>query len=90
MKTQQILHYPRLDTIMNVEAILRKSSEPLSKNEIDRRLEKKVMRPTLNLILRYLEDSGKIAALKEGILWIYKEDTSRKLREKLARGITVM
>ena len=90
MKTQQILHYPRLDTIMNVEAILKKSSKPLSKNEIDRRLEKKIMRPTLNLILKYLGDSGKIAVLKEGIIWIYKEDISRKLKKKLARGITVM
>ena len=90
MKRQiQILHYPRLDTIMNVEAILRKSTEPMSKNEIDRRLEKKIMRPTLNLIIRYLEDSGKIAILKEGLLWIYKEDISRKLKEKLSRGITL-
>ena len=83
---QQILHFPRLDTIMNVEAILKKSAEPLSKNEIDRRLDKKIMRPTLNLIFKYLEDSGKIAILKEGILWIYKEDISKKLKEKLARG----
>jgi hypothetical protein len=90
MKTQQILHFPRLDTVMNVEAIIKKAAEPLSKNEIDRRLEKKIMRPTLNLIFRYLEDSGKIALLKEGILWIYKEDISKKLKEKLARGITVM
>jgi len=90
MKTQQILHFPRLDTIMNVENLIKKSAEPLSKNEIDRRLENKIMRPTLNLILKYLEDSGKIALLKEGIIWIYKEDISRKLKEKLARGITVM
>ena len=88
--TAQILHFPRLDTVMNVEAIIKKSAEPLSKNEIDRRLEKKIMRPTLNLIIRYLEDSGKIAMLKEGIIWIYKEDISKKLKEKLARGITVM
>ena len=87
---QQVLHYPRLNTILNVEKVIKDSKEPLSKNEIDRRLPKQTMRPTLNLILKYLEDSGKIAILKEGIVWIYKEDISNKLKAKLKKGITVM
>ena len=87
---QEILHYPRLDTILNVEKIIRRAMEPLSKNEIDRRLPKKIMRPTLNTILKYLEESGKIAILKEGIIWIYREDISPKLKSKLKRGVTVM
>ena len=85
-----ILHYPRLDTVLNVEGVIRREKNPLSKNEIDRKLNKKIMRPTLNLILEYLEDSGKIALLKEGIIWIYKEDISKKLKEKLKKGITVV
>ena len=85
-----ILHYPRLDTVLNVEDVIRKGRDPLSKNEIDRKLNKKIMRPTLNVILEYLEDSGKIAVLKEGIWWIYKDDISKKLREKLKKGITVV
>ena len=84
------LHYPRLDTILNVEFIIKKSGEPLSKNEIDRRLKKKIMRPTLNVILTYLEQSGKIAMLKKGIIWIYKEDISVKLKNKLDKGVAVM
>ncbi len=87
---KQVLHYPRLDTILNVENIIRSTKEPLSKNEIDRRLKKKIMRPTLNTILLYLEKSGKIALLKEGIIWIYREDISEKLKLKLKKGITVM
>jgi len=87
---REVLHYPRLDTILNVEKIIKTAKEPLSKNEIDRRLPRKVMRPTLNIILEYLERSGKIAALKEGIVWIYKEDISEKLRLKLRKGVTVM
>ncbi len=86
----EVLHYPRLDTILNVEKIIRKAVNPLSKNEIDRRLAKKVMRPTLNVILHYLEESGKIAVLKEGVIWIYKDEISPKLRAKLRRGVTVM
>lgn len=86
---KQVLHYPRLDTILNVEKIIKKAKEPLSKNEIDRRLPKKIMRPTLNLILDYLEQSGKIAILKEGIIWIYKEDISNKLKSKLEKGVSI-
>ena len=81
-----VLHYPRLDTILNVEALIKKSKDPLSKNEIDRRLKKKIMRPTLNVILKYLEESGKIAQLKEGIIWIYPEDISSKLKNKLSNN----
>tara|TARA_Y100000034_G_C6909547_1_gene423497 strand:+ start:6224 stop:6493 length:270 start_codon:yes stop_codon:yes gene_type:complete len=87
---KQVLHYPRLDTILNVENLIKKAKIPLFKNEIDRRLEKKIMRPTLNIILKYLEDSGKIITLKEGIIWIYKADISDKLLSKLKKGITVM
>lgn len=87
---QQVLHYPRLDTILNVEKILKTAKEPLSKNEIDRRLETQIMRPTLNLILEYLVQSGKIAVLKEGIIWIYSQDASKKLQSKLKKAVTVM
>jgi hypothetical protein len=87
---QQILHYPRLDTILSVEETIKNSDEPLSKNELDRRLPKKIMRPTTNLILNYLEESGKIALLKEGIIWIYKKDVSNKLKDKLKKGVTIV
>jgi hypothetical protein len=86
---KQILHYPRLDTILRVEKILKTAKEPLSKNEIDRRLDKQIMRPTLNIILDYLEQSGKIAILKEGVIWIYLQDASKKLKSKLQKAITV-
>mgnify|MGYP001613029146 CR=1 FL=1 len=87
---QRVLHFPRLDTILNVENIVKNAKDPLSRNEIDRRLSKQIMRPTLNLILEYLENSGKIAILKEGIIWIYKEDISKKLKSKLGRSVTVI
>jgi hypothetical protein len=86
---EQILHYPRLDTILCVEEVIKKSKEPISKNELDRRLEKQIMRATLNVILEYLKDSGKIAQLKEGIIWIYRKDISKNLEKKLSKGVTV-
>ena len=87
---RQILHYPRLDTILKVEKILKTARGPVSKNEIDRRLDTQIMRPTLNIILEYLEQSGKIAILKEGIIWIYSQDASEKLKAKLQKAVTVM
>jgi len=48
------------------------------------------MRATLNIILKYLEESGKIAILKEGIIWIYKEDITDKLKAKLEKAVTIM
>lgn len=86
---QEILHYPRLDTILAVERIIKKGRDPLAKNEIDRRLKKQIMRPTLNLILRYLEESGKVAILKEGIIWIHRKDVSNALKARLRKAVTV-
>ena len=65
-----MLHYPRLDTILNVEKVIKEASSPISKNEIDRRLSKKIMRPTLNTILNYLQDSSKITISSEGVKWL--------------------
>tara|TARA_Y100000294_G_scaffold144689_1_gene139727 strand:- start:546 stop:773 length:228 start_codon:yes stop_codon:yes gene_type:complete len=75
---------------LNVEKVIKEAKEPLSKNEIDRRIKKQIMRSTLNTLLNYLEDSGKIAILKEGIIWIYQEDISDKLKERLKRGVRVL
>ncbi|MFH1649630.1 MAG: hypothetical protein ABIA93_03705 [Candidatus Woesearchaeota archaeon] len=84
---QTVIHYPRLDTVLHVEEVIRKAKNPLSKNGIDRRLKKQIMRPTLNVILQYLEESGKIATPKEGIIWIFSEDASKTLKKKLAASI---
>jgi hypothetical protein len=86
----KVLHYPRLDTVLNVEKVIREADIPLSKNEIDRRLPKKIMRPTLNLILTYLEESGKITFAKQGIIWIYYKDASPKLMKLIKEGVRVL
>jgi uncharacterized protein len=87
---QEVLHYPRLDTMLKVEAVIKKAKDALSKNEIDRRLSKQIMRPTLNLILEYLEESGKIVLLKQGIIWIHKKDISRKLKAEVQKAIPIL
>jgi hypothetical protein len=87
--TKKVLHYPRLDTVIRVEKVIRDSKNPLSKNEIDRRLKLKIMRSTLNLILEYLEDSNKIGVIKDGIVWIHEDGISNNLKERLRRSVKV-
>lgn len=89
IKMQQVIHYPSLKTVLMVEKVIKESEESISREEIKRRLPTKIMHQTLNVILNYLEDGGKIVILKEGIIWIYNEDISRKLRDKLEKGIVV-
>ncbi len=80
---KKVLHYPRLDTVMNVEEVIEQSKEPLSKNEIDRRLTKKIMRPTLNVILDYLEKNRRISIGNQGIVWVNEGER----QDSLSRGI---
>ena len=75
---QEILHYPRLDTVLMVEKVLKDADLSISKNELLRRLPKQVMRQTLNLILSYLEDKGVIMSGEKGILWIHNENPKMK------------
>lgn len=73
-----VLHYPRLDTVLMVEKALKKADLTISKNELLRRLPKQIMRPTLNLILGYLEEKGFIMTGEKGILWIHNESPKMK------------
>ena len=68
---QEILHYPRLDTVLMVEEKIRKAKEYPSKRQLWLSLPKQIMYQTFNIILDYLGESGKIV-IKEGkIIWIW-------------------
>ncbi len=71
MQTQQMIHYPRLDTILMVEDALRDAKEYPSKRQLWISLKKKVMYQTFNTILSYLEDSGKILIKDGKVIWIW-------------------
>ncbi|MFH1592318.1 MAG: hypothetical protein ABIB47_03050 [Candidatus Woesearchaeota archaeon] len=88
MFKQKAIHYPNLKTILMIEVFLQKRKKPLSKNEILERIPKKIMRPTLNIILEYLEASGKTISTKKGTRWIYDDNkkfdrTLRKISEDI-------
>lgn len=70
---QEVLHYPRLDTVIMVEETVKKAKEYQSKAELLRSLKKKIMYQTFLLILDYLEKSNKIYIDKQDgkIVWIW-------------------
>ncbi len=79
---EQILHYPTLKTVLMVEKVLKEAGQIISKTELNDALENKVMWQTLEVILNYLEESGKIIIGKKGILWIYNENLMMKKLKK--------
>jgi len=83
----EVLHYPRLDTVLMIEEALKKAEAPISKSELQRRLPKQVMRQTLNLILRYLEDKGVVLIGKKGVLWIFAG--RKELNKLIKRGTEI-
>ena len=80
-----VLHYPNLKTVLLVEDLLKNADKAVSREEIKRSLGGRVMHQTLNVILKYLEYSGKIVVSREGIVWIY--NPSRKLAEAIEKGV---
>ncbi len=82
-----ILHYPSLKTVLMVEDVLKKSNLAISREKLKIKLKKKVMHQTLNVILKYLEDSGKIIDGRKGIVWIY--NPSSKIDKAITNGLKV-
>jgi len=71
MDIKNILHYPRLDTVLMVEKLIYDTSGTYTKKQIWERLPKKVMYQTFSVIIDYLLEIGKIAVDRVGHLcWI--------------------
>ncbi len=78
MDNKPIIHYPRLDTVLMVEDALRRAEEYPSKRQLWLSLEKKVMYQTFNLIISYLESSGKIVQKKGKIIWVWNPELVKR------------
>ena len=87
MQVSEIIHYPSLKTVLMVEDVLKKSKNLLTREQLKARLKKKVMHQTLNVVLGYLEESGKIIDGRKGILWVY--NPSPKLDAAIKEGKSV-
>lgn len=78
----EVLHYPRLDTVLMVEEFARKHSGEYKKRSLWENLPKKVMYQTYCVIIDYLQESGKLGFDRQGrIAWTWNP----KLVEKYAK-----
>jgi len=87
MQNLKIIHYPNLKTVLMVEDILQKANTLMTREQLKKKLPTKIMHQTLNVILNYLENSGKILDGRKGILWIY--NPSSKLDKAIKEGVEI-
>ncbi len=85
MQNLEIIHYPNLKTVLMVEEVLKNANNLMTREELKKKLPNKIMHQTLNVILKYLEDSGKILDGRKGILWMY--NPSQKLDRAIKEGV---
>ena len=79
MKPKNILHYPRLDTVLMVEEFIRDHSGEYKKKSLWNALPKKMMYQTYCVIFDYLLELGKIAMDRKGTIgWIWNPELVRK------------
>ena len=76
-----ILHYPRLDTVMMIEDAIRTAKEYPTKTQLWRSLRKKVMYQTLLVVLDYLEHRNKVVIDRGKIIWIWDPEAIKKYKK---------
>ncbi|EFD92423.1 MAG: hypothetical protein BJBARM5_0866 [Candidatus Parvarchaeum acidophilus ARMAN-5] len=75
----EVLHYPRLDTVLMVEEAIKNAKEYPSKRQLWLSLKKKVMYQTFNIVIDYLVESNKVVIDKEGkVIWIWDPEGVKK------------
>ena len=87
MKKNIISHSPTLESVLMVESTIKKHSQKYGKYQLWNKLPKKMMYQTYQVILDYLENSGKIMIDKDGcVIWLYNPERIRKL---IQRGLII-
>ena len=88
VKYKKLEHSPTLNTVLMVESVLKNSDESVMKiATLKRSLPKQVNHNMLMVILKYLEQSGKIAVSLKGITWIH--NTHLNLRNAIRTGFEI-
>ena len=81
----EILHYPKLDSILMVERVLQSFADYPTRMELWRGLPKKMQYQTFKLILDYLEMSNKLIFEENKIVWIFP--TNKKLIDLMNEAV---
>ena len=87
MRKEDILRYPRLDTVLMVEDFIKKHDGDFKKRKLWESLPKKMMYQTFCVVIDYLIYSRKISIDAEGKFGlIYYPETARKYYERKDLG----
>jgi len=86
IKKMNILHFPKLDSILMVEEAIQNSEDYPTRMELWRSLPKQMQYQTFKLILDYLERSNKIMFEGDKIIWIFANN--KKLNELIAGAVS--
>jgi hypothetical protein len=81
---QEILHYPRLDTVIMVEETIRKLDYYPTRMELWKALPKKMMYQTFSMIIDYLVSLGKIIVDKRDnrIVWVWNPELIKRITKE--------
>ncbi|MBU4283974.1 MAG: hypothetical protein KJ968_02605 [Nanoarchaeota archaeon] len=83
MAQTTVLHSPTLESVIMVEKTIQKYSQEYGKYQLWKKLPKKMMYQTFQVILNYLEESGKIIIDKDRcIIWTYDPEGIKSLISK--------
>ncbi len=73
------IHSPTLSSVIMVEETISRHSQELTKYQLWKKLPKKMMYQTFQVIFDYLEESGKIIQCPDGIvIWSYSPKRVKK------------
>lgn len=83
MTRKSILHSPTLESVLMVEKTVQKHSGEFGKYQLWKKLPRKMMYQTFQVILNYLFESNKIAIDQKGkIGWIWDPEGIKKFLRK--------
>lgn len=84
---KNVLHSPTLESVLMVEKTIKKHSQEFGKYQLWKKLPKKMMYQTFQVILDYLEKSNKIFIDSDGcVMWTYDPEGIEKL---ISKGLLV-
>ena len=78
-----VLHSPTLESVLMVERTIQEYSQECGKYQLWKKLPKQMMYQTFQVILDYLEESGKIMIDKDWcIMWTYNPERIKKIMKE--------
>jgi hypothetical protein len=81
---QNILHYPRLDTVIMIEETIKKLDYYPTRMELWKALPRKVMYQTFSMIIDYLISLGKIIidSRDNRIVWVWNPELIKRINKE--------